>query len=71
MKKILFLLLPFFLFAKSPFETPPPHQYDLSMFNTPNKEKTKERKFECRFVCDEKLSKERKIEKALSFYKKR
>lgn len=72
MKKLTFLLLPIVLFAKSPFESPKPHQFDLSMFNTVNKVQTKEKtiKVVCRFVCDKKLSKEQKIEAALSFYKK-
>ncbi len=72
MNKILFLLLPFVLFAKSPFESPEPKQFDLSIFNTANKVEKKEKTVRviCRFVCDKKLSKEQKIEAALSFYKK-
>lgn len=73
MKKLLFLLLPFLLLAQSPFESPEPQQFDLSMFNTSNKDTKKEKtiKVVCRFVCDKKLSKTQKIETALSFYRKR
>ena len=73
MKITIVLLLPLILFAQSPFESPEPHQFDLSMFNTADKVQTKEKtiKVVCRFVCDKKLSKEQKIEEALSFYKKR
>lgn len=72
MKKTLFLLLPILLFARSPFESPEPHQFDLSIFNTANKVQTKEKsiKVVCKFICSKKLSKEKKIEAALSFYRK-
>lgn len=73
MKKIIYLILPFSLFALSPFNTPQSYKYDLSTFNTKQKVKTEVKceKTICRFICDKQISKEQKLQNAVNFYKKR
>ena len=73
MKKFMILFLPVILFAISPFETPEPSHFNLSVFNTKktkeNIEATKNQKIKCRYVCDKKVYNEQKIADAISFYK--
>ena len=73
MKKILFLTLYCVLFAKSPFESPKPHSFDLSIYETKmgiqNKKAANNQKIKCRWVCDKKIYTEQKIAEAVSFYK--
>lgn len=73
MKKVLFLILPILLEALSPFESPKPHSFDLSAFNTKksvvNEQALKNPKISCRYVCDKKIYKEQEIADAVSFYK--
>lgn len=73
MMKILFLLLPLYLYAVSPFDTPKETHFNLSVFNTKktlaNKQVMKNKKLQCRYVCDKKIYKEQKISEALLFYK--
>lgn len=74
MIKLLFLLLPLFLYAQSPFESLEGRNFDLSLYETKkdeiNKQIAKNRKITCRYVCDKKVYKEQKISDAVEFYKK-
>jgi hypothetical protein len=73
MKILLYLLLPFYLFAAGPFDVPKPQKFDLSAFETKRlkiHEITSENeKIKCRYVCDKKIYKEKEIGDAVSFYK--
>ncbi len=74
MRKITILLLPIALMAVSPFETPEPTNFNLSVFDTKkseaNKKAANNQKVKCRYVCDKKVYTEQKIAEAISFYKK-
>lgn len=74
MKKIIILLLPIVLVAVSPFETPEPNSFNLSVFDTKKSEANvkaaNNQKVKCRYVCDKKIYSEQKIAEAISFYKK-
>ncbi|WP_455757203.1 hypothetical protein [Sulfurimonas sp.] len=74
MKKLIILALPILLLAVSPFDTPKPKNYSLSVFNTKsskeNKEAANNNVIICRYVCDKKIYKEQKIADAISFYKR-
>ena len=72
--KILFsLLLPFYLCAAAPFDTPKPQRFDLSAFDTKGSEiheiTSENKKIKCRWVCDKKIYKEKEIGDAVSYYK--
>jgi hypothetical protein len=73
MKKVFFLIFPILLEALSPFDSPKPHSFDLSIFNTKksamNEQAVKNPKISCRYVCDKKVYKEQEIADAVSFYK--
>lgn len=73
MKKSFLLLLPILAQAISPFESPGPNSFDLSVFDTKqsveNVKATENLKIKCRYVCDKKVYKEQKIAEAISFYK--
>lgn len=73
MKKILFLILPLLLEATSPFESPAPKSFNLSVFDTKrsveNEQAVANERIKCRYVCDKKIYKEQKIADAISFYK--
>ena len=73
MKKILFILSPILLQALSPFESPQPNDFNLSVFNTSknilNVKASENQKIKCRYVCDKKIYKEQEIADAISFYK--
>ena len=73
MKTTLILLVPLFLLATSPFESPRAQNFDLSAFNTKAKkvDKDKGTRIVCKFVCNKKLSKTQTITDAISFYKKK
>ena len=58
--KLLLLIMPFLLFAKTPFCTKVKPENIKAMENE---------KIKCRWVCDKKIYKEQKIAKATSFYK--
>lgn len=72
MKKIILILISALAFAQSPFETPAPHEYVLSMFNTnrctESKKASENEKIKCRYVCDKKIYKEQVIADAINFY---
>lgn len=72
MKKIIILLFSVLVFAKSPFDTPAPYAYKLSMFNThksiQNIKASENEKIKCRYVCDKKIYKEQVISNAITFY---
>jgi hypothetical protein len=72
MKKMI-VFLPFVLFGASPFETPEPNFFDTSAYETKGSKETKmaskNKKINCRFVCDKKLYKEQQIGAAVTFYK--
>lgn len=61
--------------ALSPFETPKPNNFDLSVFDTKKSEANikaaNNQKVKCRYVCDKKIYTEQKIAEAVSFYKKK
>lgn len=73
MRKAVFLLLPILLQAISPFESPKPNSFNLSVFDTKksvsNKKASANPKIRCRYVCDKKIYKEQEIADAISFYK--
>ncbi len=73
MNKIIFIFLPVFLFAQSPFESPKSTGFDLSIYETKksdvNIEASNNPKIKCRLVCDKKVYKEQKISDAIKFYK--
>ena len=70
---MLLLLVPFFIYASSPFETQKGRIFDTSIFDTKksadNEKAMNNEKIKCRTVCDKKLYKEQKIAEAVSFYK--
>lgn len=72
--KYLLLLLPFVLFARSPFETLNMKNMDLSAYETKKGEENLQAstnvKVTCRLVCDKKIYKEQKISEAIEFYKR-
>lgn len=74
MIKLLFLFLPLFLYAKSPFESVNQKNFNLSAYETKknevNEQATKNVKVTCKFVCDKRVYKEQKISDAIEFYKK-
>jgi len=74
MKKSFMIFLPMLLFGLSPFESPEPNSFNLSVFETKatveNIEATKNEKIKCRTVCDKKIYKEQKIADAVKFYEK-
>jgi len=72
MRWLIYLILPLFLNAQSPFDSiiTPPHQADI--FNS-SKNKlyirvSENEKIRCRYVCDKKLYKEQVIADAITFY---
>ena len=74
MKTIILTIIPFILYANSPFETPKGQMFNMSVFNTKktleNKKAMKNKKIKCRIVCDKRIYKEQKIAAAISYYKK-
>lgn len=74
MRKVFLLLLAALLFGDSPFETPAPRSFNLSVFNTSsnnqNTEASQNSRITCRYVCDKKIYKEQVISDAISFYKR-
>ena len=74
MRKLIILLVPLYLLALSPFESPKRNSFDLSVFNTKksieNVKAINNQKVKCRYVCDKKIYKEQKIADAISFYKR-
>lgn len=70
--KLLLLLLPILLIAKSPFDSKKV-DFDTSAYeskkNKLNESAGKNSKIKCRFVCDKKVYKEQKISDAIEFYK--
>ena len=75
MKKFIILILPIALMALSPFETPKPNSFNLSVFDTKKSEEnikaTNNPKIKCRYVCDKKVYREQKMADAIFFYKKK
>ncbi len=73
MKRIFFILLPILLFGLSPFESPEPNSFNLSVYETSVwievEKASNNQKVRCRLVCDKKLYKEQKISDAIEFYK--
>ncbi len=70
--KLLLLLFPLLLIAKSPFESKNSN-FDMSAYETKKSELNimagNNSKIKCRYVCDKKVYKEQKISEALEFYK--
>ena len=70
--KLLLLLFPLLLIAKSPFESKNSN-FHMSAYETKKSELTEmaknNAKIRCRYVCDKKVYKEQKISDALEFYK--
>ena len=58
--KLLLLIMPFLLFAKTPFNTKVKPENIKAMENE---------KIKCRWVCDKKIYKDQKIAEAISFYR--
>lgn len=73
MIKILILLLPVFLLAFSPFDSPEPNHFNTSVYDTKvtneSKKVSKNKKITCRCVCDKRVYKEQRIAAAVSFYR--
>ena len=71
--KILLIIFPLSLLAVSPLESPKEKHFNLSVFNTKKTEENvqviKNKKINCRYICDKKIYKEQRIAKAISFYK--
>jgi len=67
------IFLPVLLFGMSPFESPEPNSFNLSVFETKatveNIKATENKKIKCRIVCDKKIYNEQKIDDAVKFYK--
>ena len=74
MMKTMILLIPILTFAFSPFESPKSNSFDTSAYDTKEREENIEAsgnaRITCRFVCDKKVYKEKKISDAIEFYKK-
>lgn len=74
MMKTLILLLPIYLFALDPFESPQSGIFDTSIYDTKesieNRQAIENVQIKCRYVCDRKLYKEQKISEAVEFYKR-
>jgi len=72
MKLFIILFVPIILFAQGPFDTPAPHSFKLSVFNTQktieNKQAVENEKIKCRRVCDKKIYKEQVMGDAITFY---
>ncbi|MCK9453706.1 MAG: hypothetical protein M0Q20_00960 [Sulfurimonas sp.] len=70
--KLLLLLFPLLLIAKSPFDSKKV-DFDMSAYETKknelNESAGKNSKIKCRLVCDKKIYKEQKISDAIEFYK--
>jgi hypothetical protein len=70
--KLLLLLFPILLAAKSPFDSKIIN-FDMSAYETKknelNESAGKNSKIKCRFICDKKVYKEQKISDAIEFYK--
>jgi len=71
--KSLLIFMPILLFAISPFESPSPKFFDTSAYETKETKEVKQasenEKIKCRYVCDKKIYKEKKIGEAVSYYK--
>ena len=67
------IFLPLLLFGDSPFESPEPNSFNLSVFETKetvkNKKASENEKIKCRKICDKKIYNEKKIADAVGFYK--
>ncbi|MCK9472968.1 hypothetical protein [Sulfurimonas sp.] len=70
--KLLLLLFPILLIAKTPFDSKV-IAFDMSAYETKknelNESAGKNSKIKCRVVCDKKVYKEQKISDAIKFYK--
>jgi len=73
MKKSFMIFVPVLLFGTSPFESPEPNSFNLSVFETQATEEnikaSENEKIKCRKVCDKKIYNEKKIADAVEFYK--
>ncbi|MDO9266368.1 MAG: hypothetical protein Q7U00_04710 [Sulfurimonas sp.] len=73
MIKLSFLLLPFLLVARTPFDTLEAKNINMSAYETKkseaNLQASKNVKVTCRLVCDKRVYKEQKISDAIEFYK--
>ena len=71
--KSLLIFIPILLFAISPFESPKARLFDTSAYETKEskiiKQASENEKIKCRYVCDKKIYKEKKISEAVSYYK--
>ena len=68
MRWLIYLTLPLFLYAQSPFESVFTAPHKTSMFNTKIDKKIKDKKIMCRIVCDKKIYREQVIREAIAFY---
>lgn len=73
MIKLLFLLSPLLLIAKTPFESVAAKNVDMSAYEKKKSQEveqaSKNVKVTCRLVCDKKVYKEQRISEAIEFYK--
>jgi hypothetical protein len=71
--KSLMIFMPILVFALSPFDSPKPHYFDTSIYDTKETQESKmaseNKKIKCRYVCDKKLYKVQQISSAVSYYK--